>query len=50
MLVLNNHRVLHGRRAFEGTGRNMIGAYVGVDELESALRLNGFPTDCSAEV
>jgi alpha-ketoglutarate-dependent taurine dioxygenase len=50
MLVLNNHRVLHGRRAFEGTGRNMIGAYIGLDEFESCLRLNGLPTDCSADV
>lgn len=31
MLVLDNHRVLHGRTAFTGY-RNLIGCYVGVDD------------------
>jgi len=34
--VLNNHRVLHGRSAFEGK-RRMCGAYIGVDEYRSKL-------------
>jgi hypothetical protein len=47
MLVVNNHRVLHGRRTFEGP-RNMIGAYMGLDEYESACRLQGLPHDIAA--
>jgi len=35
-LVINNHRVLHGRSAFDGK-RRMCGAYIGVDEYRSKL-------------
>lgn len=35
-VVLNNHRVLHGRSAFDGK-RRMCGAYIGVDEYRSKL-------------
>jgi len=35
-LVLDNHRVLHGRSAFSGK-RRMCGAYIGVDEYRSKL-------------
>jgi trimethyllysine dioxygenase len=35
-LVLDNHRVLHGRSAFTGK-RRMCGAYVGIDEYRSKL-------------
>jgi trimethyllysine dioxygenase len=34
--VIDNHRVLHGRSAFDGK-RRMCGAYVGVDEYRSKL-------------
>ena len=34
--VLNNHRILHGRSAFDGK-RRMCGAYIGVDEYRSKL-------------
>ena len=34
--MLNNHRVLHGRSAFDGK-RRMCGAYIGVDEYRSKL-------------
>ncbi|RDB28690.1 Trimethyllysine dioxygenase [Hypsizygus marmoreus] len=34
--VVDNHRVLHGRSAFDGK-RRMCGAYVGVDEYRSKL-------------
>ncbi|KAG5642898.1 hypothetical protein DXG03_001905 [Asterophora parasitica] len=34
--VIDNHRVLHGRSAFDGK-RRMCGAYVGVDEYRSRL-------------
>ena len=47
MLVINNHRVMHGRRAFEGLSRNMIGGYMNLDEYESRCRLLGLPTDLS---
>lgn len=47
MICVNNHRVMHGRRAFEGKGRNMMGAYVGLDEFESVCRLRGLPHDMS---
>lgn len=33
---MDNHRVLHGRSAFDGI-RRMCGAYVGVDEYRSKL-------------
>jgi len=49
-LVLCNHRVLHGRRAFEGKGRNLSGAYLGLDEFESACRCLGLPHDIAAEL
>ena len=35
-VVLNNHRVLHGRSAFDGT-RRMCGAYIGIDDYRSRL-------------
>ncbi|KAL0577643.1 hypothetical protein V5O48_004332 [Marasmius crinis-equi] len=35
-VVVNNHRVLHGRSAFDGK-RRMCGAYVGMDEYRSKL-------------
>ncbi|KAF5370429.1 hypothetical protein D9615_009728 [Tricholomella constricta] len=35
-VVIDNHRVLHGRSAFDGK-RRMCGAYVGVDEYRSKL-------------
>jgi trimethyllysine dioxygenase len=35
-LVVDNHRVLHGRSAFNGK-RRMCGAYIGVDEYRSKL-------------
>lgn len=34
--VINNHRVLHGRSAFDGK-RRMCGAYIGMDEFRSKL-------------
>ena len=27
MAIVNNHRVLHGRDSFLGTGRNLVGCY-----------------------
>jgi trimethyllysine dioxygenase len=33
---MDNHRVLHGRSAFDGR-RRMCGAYVGIDEYRSRL-------------
>ena len=35
-VVVNNHRVLHGRAAFDGK-RRMCGAYIGIDEYRSKL-------------
>ncbi|KIY68850.1 Trimethyllysine dioxygenase [Cylindrobasidium torrendii FP15055 ss-10] len=35
-VVINNHRVLHGRSAFDGK-RRMCGAYIGIDEYQSKL-------------
>jgi len=35
-VVVDNHRVLHGRSAFDGK-RRMCGAYIGVDEYRSKL-------------
>lgn len=35
-VVVDNHRVLHGRSAFDGK-RRMCGAYVGIDEYRSKL-------------
>jgi gamma-butyrobetaine dioxygenase len=40
ILVFNNRRMLHGRRAFTlpgGCARRLIGAYVGADEWRSRL-------------
>ncbi|CAE6506630.1 unnamed protein product [Rhizoctonia solani] len=37
-VVVDNHRVLHGRSAFTGK-RRMCGAYVGADEWKSRLRV-----------
>jgi hypothetical protein len=36
VLSVDNHRVLHGRSAFEGK-RRVCGAYIGVDEYRSRL-------------
>ncbi|KAF8896524.1 hypothetical protein BD779DRAFT_1608718 [Infundibulicybe gibba] len=36
LLVIDNHRVLHGRSSFSGK-RRMCGAYIGVDEYRSKL-------------
>ena len=38
--IINNMRVMHGRDAFSGT-RELIGCYLGADELHSRLRLLG---------
>ncbi|KAK7454519.1 hypothetical protein VKT23_011273 [Stygiomarasmius scandens] len=35
-VIINNHRVLHGRSAFDGK-RRMCGAYIGMDEFQSKL-------------
>jgi alpha-ketoglutarate-dependent taurine dioxygenase len=40
-LVVDNQRVMHGRLAFEGGVREMIGCYIGRDEYESRLRAFG---------
>jgi len=37
-VVIDNHRVLHGRSAFSGP-RRMCGAYIGGDEFRSRLRV-----------
>lgn len=37
MVIIDNHRVCHGRTAFTGY-RNMIGCYIGVDDWQSAYR------------
>ena len=39
-MICNNHRVLHGRDAFEGA-RNLMGCYIGKDEWTSKARLLG---------
>jgi trimethyllysine dioxygenase len=46
MTVMNNHRVLHGRSAFDGK-RRMCGAYIGMDEYRSKLEVlqEKFATD-----
>jgi hypothetical protein len=36
VIVVDNHRVLHGRSAFDGK-RRMCGAYIGIDEYRSKL-------------
>ena len=35
-VVVDNHRVLHGRSSFDGR-RKMCGAYIGLDEYRSKL-------------
>ena len=35
-VVVDNHRVLHGRSSFDGK-RRMCGAYIGLDEYQSRL-------------
>ncbi|KZP27449.1 Trimethyllysine dioxygenase [Athelia psychrophila] len=40
VVVINNHRVLHGRSAFDGN-RRMCGAYIGMDEYRSKLAVLG---------
>jgi alpha-ketoglutarate-dependent taurine dioxygenase len=43
MVLVHNSRVLHGREAFEGA-RNLLGAYMDQDELDSTARVLGlFP-------
>ncbi|PCH42669.1 mitochondrial protein [Wolfiporia cocos MD-104 SS10] len=37
-VVVDNHRVLHGRSAFDGK-RRMCGAYIGIDEYRSKLAI-----------
>ncbi|KAG9097282.1 hypothetical protein FRC07_010814, partial [Ceratobasidium sp. 392] len=37
-VIVDNHRVLHGRSAFTGK-RRMCGAYIGADEWKSRLRV-----------
>ena len=37
-VVVDNHRVLHGRSAFDGR-RRMCGAYIGLDEYRSKLAI-----------
>ncbi|OWZ19666.1 Trimethyllysine dioxygenase [Phytophthora megakarya] len=41
MLVVDNHRVMHGRHAFQGGDRALIGCYIGQTEYESRLRVLG---------
>ncbi|KAL3664044.1 hypothetical protein V7S43_010930 [Phytophthora oleae] len=41
MMVVDNHRVMHGRHAFQGGDRAMIGCYIGQTEYESRLRVLG---------
>eukprot|EP00040_Diaphanoeca_grandis_P015674 m.80283 g.80283 ORF g.80283 m.80283 type:complete len:504 (+) comp25298_c0_seq2:209-1720(+) len=33
MVIVDNHRVLHGRTAFSGAGRNLFGCYAEMDEV-----------------
>lgn len=41
MMVVDNQRVLHGRHAFQGGDRTLIGCYIGQTEYESRLRVLG---------
>lgn len=34
MIVIDNHRVMHGRKAFEGS-RNLVGCYINKDDFLS---------------
>mmetsp|Transcript_838 Transcript_838/g.3480 ORF Transcript_838/g.3480 Transcript_838/m.3480 type:complete len:235 (+) Transcript_838:971-1675(+) len=45
MAVVANHRVMHGRTAFEGS-RDVIGCYLGADELHSRMRRLRLPSTC----
>lgn len=38
MVVVDNHRVLHGRTAFRGGKRNLIGCYAEMDEVNNIRR------------
>ncbi|RHY32677.1 hypothetical protein DYB32_002348 [Aphanomyces invadans] len=40
MIVVDNHRVLHGRHAFQGE-RALVGCYIGRSEYDSRLRMLG---------
>jgi len=46
-VVVDNHRVLHGRSSFDGK-RRMCGAYIGLDEYRSKLAIlkERFDPDC----
>ena len=37
-IVIDNHRVMHGRRAFRGH-RNLLGCYLPADDWQSLLRV-----------
>ncbi|TYZ56900.1 hypothetical protein PybrP1_003625 [[Pythium] brassicae (nom. inval.)] len=41
MVVVDNQRVLHGRAAFDGGERSLIGSYIGRNEYDSRLRVLG---------
>jgi trimethyllysine dioxygenase len=41
MVVVDNHRVMHARRAFLGNERALIGCYIGRNEYENRLRMLG---------
>jgi alpha-ketoglutarate-dependent taurine dioxygenase len=41
MIVVDNQRVMHGRNAFDGGERALIGCYIGQTEYESRLRVLG---------
>lgn len=41
MMIVDNMRVMHGRHAFEGGDRALIGCYIGRTEYESRLRVLG---------
>ncbi|CAH0522105.1 unnamed protein product [Peronospora belbahrii] len=41
MVVVDNQRVLHGRHAFQGGDRALVGCYIGQTEYESRLRVLG---------
>jgi trimethyllysine dioxygenase len=41
MILVDNQRVMHGRDAFDGGDRALIGCYIGRNEYESRLRVLG---------
>jgi trimethyllysine dioxygenase len=41
MILVDNQRVLHGRTAFEGTERNLLGFYMDRDLVESRMKVLG---------